>query len=93
MLALLGVAAHFQTLMSVEKLAALAYISLVPGALAYTIWNLAMAKAGHQAASAFPFMPVFTLIISTILLHEVATEAQLLGMTLAIIGVSLTIKQ
>ncbi|AFA39029.1 hypothetical protein Pogu_1002 [Pyrobaculum oguniense TE7] len=46
MLALLGVAAHFQTLMSVEKLAALANISLVPGVLAYTIWNLAMAKGG-----------------------------------------------
>ncbi|MEM1596959.1 MAG: DMT family transporter [Pyrobaculum sp.] len=87
-------AARFETLWNAEAALALFYIALVPGALAYTAWNLAVEKAGPgAAASVLPLMPVITLVISAAILGESITPQQALGMALAIAGVYLSMRR
>ena len=83
--------ADFKTLASWDVALPLLYVAMVPGALAYTAWNVAINRAGPaRAAAMLPLMPVITLIISALSLGEAPAPAQIIGMALAVVGVYLT---
>ncbi len=69
-------------------IALVAYVAAVPGALAYTAWNVAVQKAGpRRSAAVLPLMPVLTTLLSYLLLGEAPTATQLIGMAVAVAGV------
>ncbi|WP_258870247.1 DMT family transporter [Pyrobaculum aerophilum] len=69
------------------------YVALVPGALAYTAWNMAVKQVGPRASAAvLPLMPVITAALSAALLGEYLSAQQLLGMAAAVAGVYLALR-
>ncbi|AFA39477.1 EamA-like transporter family [Pyrobaculum oguniense TE7] len=88
-----AVVAHFNTLAGWDVATALLYVAVVPGALAYTAWNVAISRAGPaKTAATLPLLPVITLAISAIILGEVPTIMQTVGITTAALGVFLTVR-
>ena len=74
-------------------LAPVAYIAAVPGALAYAAWNVAVQWAGPRGSAAvLPLMPVLTTLLSYLLLGEVLTATQLIGIAVAVAGVYISAK-
>ena len=85
--------ADFNTLAGWDAALPLLYVATVPGALAYTAWNIAVDRAGPaRTAAMLPLMPVITLTISALFLGEAPTPAQAAGMVLTVAGVYLTAK-
>jgi Predicted permease, DMT superfamily len=85
---------RLDTLMDLSTLLLLAYIAAVPGALAYTSWNVAVQDIGpRRSAALLPLMPVLTALLSYAPLGEVLTPAQLAGMAITIAGVYLSVRR
>jgi drug/metabolite transporter (DMT)-like permease len=69
-------------------LALVTYIAVMPGALAFAAWNVAVQKAGpRRSAAVLPLMPVLTTLFSYLLLGEALTATQLIGIAVAVAGV------
>lgn len=67
------------------------YLGIFASVLAFLWWNLGVSKLGAGGAATFMYLtPIFTTILSFILLGEVATPSQVLGGILVAIGVYLT---
>ena len=74
-------------------IALVAYVAAVPGALAYAAWNVAVQWAGPRGSAAvLPLMPVLTTLLSYLLLGEVLTATQLIGIAVAVAGVYISAK-
>jgi len=82
------------TLTSFSTLFLMAYVAAVPGALAYTSWNVAVQDIGpRRSAALLPLMPVLTALLSHLLLGEVLTPTQLAGTAITIVGVYLSVRR
>lgn len=86
-------AADFTSLASPTAAALVLYIAVVPGALAYTSWNIAVEKLGpRRSAAMLPLMPVLTTVFSIFILGEGLLPTQLLGMAISIAGVVMAVR-
>lgn len=84
-----GLAADVATA-GVTPLLATVYIGVVPSATAYTLYAYALSQAPVTLVAAFLYMvPVFSLLFSWLLLHEVPGVLTLLGGGIAIFGIVL----
>nr|WP_287069083.1 DMT family transporter [Pyrobaculum sp.] len=85
--------AAYGQILSPLNAAVVIYVALVPGALAYTAWNMAVKQVGPRASAAvLPLMPVITAALSAALLGEYLSAQQLLGMAAAVAGVYLALR-
>ncbi len=70
-----------------EILAQLLWIAILPGALAYYMWNKAVSIVGSASAASFSnLLPVFTAILGHIVLREELGVGDILGGALIISG-------
>ena len=66
------------------------YLGVVPTALGYTMWGLALARAPASEVSSLLYVgPVVTFLLAWVILAEVPTPAVLLGAVCALGGVAL----
>lgn len=71
--------------------AGVVYLGIFASVLAFLWWNLGVIKLGPGGAAVFLYLtPVFTIVLSFILLGELVTGDQLLGGLLVALGVFLT---
>jgi drug/metabolite transporter (DMT)-like permease len=74
-------------------LALVTYIAVMPGALAFAAWNVAVQKAGpRRSAAVLPLMPVLTTLLSYLLLGEALTATQLIGIAVAVAEVYISVR-
>ncbi len=80
----------FSPLRNVEVLYGLLYVSLVPGYVAYFLWLYSVRLVGASKAGIYvSSLPVFTLILSTIVLGERLTFYESLGSALILTALAL----
>lgn len=70
---------------------ALAYVSTVASVLAYWAWNKGVQSVGASRSAPFiNLLPVFTVALGVLLLHETITARQVLGGTITLTGALLS---
>jgi drug/metabolite transporter (DMT)-like permease len=75
-----------------EILAQLLWIAILPGALAYYMWNKAASLVGSASAAPFSnFLPVFTAILGHVILGEELGIGDILGGGLIIAGSAISV--
>ena len=80
---------HFEPSMVVFLL--IVYIAIGPSLIAYRCWGLGVAKAGPTVAAFFAnFIPLFTAILSTVILGESPQGFHGLSFVLIVIGIAMS---
>lgn len=71
-----------------ERILALIYLGIFPSVIAFWLWNRGIAQVGPGKASVFyNLVPLFTAIMSYIILGEIPKEYHIIGGTLILWGV------
>lgn len=72
----------------------IAYVAVVPGAAAYSAWNVGVARLGASAASAtLPLLPLFAILLAWAFLGEAMGPDQLLGAALVLAGLAASVRR
>lgn len=78
----------FVKLLSLKIIISLLFLGIVASSSCYVIWNLAIEKLGVIKTNNYLyFLPLITLVLSFIILHENITVFSLIGATLILLGV------
>jgi len=81
---------HFEP--SILVFALILYVAIGPSLIAYRCWGLGVAKAGPTVAAFFTnFIPLFTAILSTVILGEWPQGFHGLAFLLIVIGIGLSV--
>lgn len=76
-----------QVTLSYDIVLVLIWIALMPGALAYYLWNKAIALLGSSTAAPYSnLLPVFIAILGYAILGEILTPGDIIGGTLVVLG-------
>ena len=80
----------FEAVFTWENALKLMYLGFVGSALCYLFWNKATQKIGVLKASLYIYMvPLVTLVVSAVALHETITVTGVIGIFLVIAGIVL----
>ena len=77
--------------LTAASLGSIAYVCVFPSVLAYIFWNSGVDRVGADRAGIFfHLMPVFSIVLAVLFLHERLRLFHLIGMILIFSGIALT---